>query len=307
MTKARRSVLFFAQILFLIVSMAGILSFGPPAQATETRRLVLTQSDSRLPFTDVVINGVETSALIDTAATIPVIGYDFLDLQSMDTPFSIDHEGEAQILGIGGTRYYPITRLTRLSAGSEKWTDLRVAVNSDKRFPLRESVLPISIFDSRIVDFDFGKNRVYLYDGWPKRVRRKHRKSVSYHDVNSLIFVPVKINGVSGKALIDTGADTSFVNMPFAEKSKAKLDAERSAMLRGSDLSRNHAAIYQVRRIEFSEFKFQDVSLPALETDLFSELGFGDEPMMVFGMDLLQHFRVQIDRGRQRVRFVRST
>jgi predicted aspartyl protease len=307
MTQARRTVSPLFQILFLLASMGIVSALSPTALATEKRSLVLTHSESHRPFTDVLINGVGSSALIDTAATIPLIDDSYLDLEALGEDAPTIEATEARILGIGGQRFYPVARLPNLSAGGERWSDLRVAVNNESLFPINKSVLPISIFESRVVDFDFRNDRVYLYEGRPKRVRRAHQASVRYQDVNSLMFVPVKINGVRGRALIDTGADVSFINPQFAEQSKAKFDEDRTAILRGSDLTRNRASIYQVRRIAFAENEFNRVTVPVLETDLFTELGFGDEPMMIFGMDLLQHFRVQIDRGRQRIYFIRST
>ena len=273
------------------------------ASATEERSLILNKSQTVRPYTNVVINGIETSALLDTGATIPLIGDRFLDLDLAN-----DMEvAEARILGIGGERFYPITRLPNLSAGDENWTDLRVAVNTKNRFPIQKSVLPISIFETRVVDFDFGRRRVLLYDGKPKKIRRARQASVPYQDINNLIFVPIKINGAKGRALIDTGADISFLNPAFAEQSSAKIDEERTAMLRGSDLTNNRASIYRFRRVVFAENEITRITLPVFETELFAELGFEDEPMMILGMDLLQHFRLQVDRKRQRIHFARST
>nr|WP_070961413.1 retropepsin-like aspartic protease [Hyphomonas sp. Mor2] len=277
-----------------------------PAEATEKRSLILNHSETARPFTDVVINGVETSALLDTGATIPLIGDRFLDLDPILEVEGASEVDEARILGIGGQKFYPVSRLPKLSAGSENWTDLRVAVNTENRYPIQKSVLPISIFETRVVDFDFNNRRVHLYDGKPKRVRRARHAAVPYQDVNSLIFVPIKINGVYGRALIDTGADISFLNPTFASESKAKLDEERTALLRGSDLNNNRASIYRFRRVIFAENEITRITLPVLDTELFDELGFADEPMMILGMDLLQHFRLQVDRERQQVHFNRS-
>lgn len=303
----QRSLLSPVRVVALIAAISISAALPPAAVATEKRSLILNDTETFRPFTDVVINGVETSALLDTGATIPLIDDEFLEIPLNSEVGVTSDQSEARILGIGGRKLYPVSRLPNLSVGSENWTDLRVAVNPENRYPIQKSVLPISIFETRVVDFDFRNNRVHLYEGRPKRVRRAHQASVPYQDLNSLIIVPVKINGVRGRALIDTGADVSFINPAFAQQSKAKLDEERTAMLRGSDLTRNNASIYYVRRIAFAESEFSRVSVPVLETDLFTELGFGNEPMMIFGMDLLQHFRVQIDRERQRIYFVRST
>lgn len=293
-------------LLRAVVLIAAISALST-ASATEKRSLVLNETDSYRPFTDVVINGVETSALLDTGATIPLIGDSFLDYDPAENPAEESGAGEARILGIGGQKLYPITQLPQLSAGDENWSNLRVAVNTENRYPIQNSVLPISIFQSRVVDFDFGNGRVHLYDGKPKRVRQAREASVPYQDVNSLIFVAIRINGARGRALIDTGADISFLNPAFAARSGAILDEQRTAVLRGSDLATNRASIYRFRRVVFAENEINRITFPVLDTDLFAELGFKDEPMMVLGMDLLQHFRLQVDRERQRIHFVRST
>lgn len=290
----------------LLFAMWAIAVFSPVATATETRSLTLNGSGIPQPVTDVVINGVQTSALLDTGATIPLIGARYFQSQVRPTHSEMNEQSEARIVGIGGQKLYPISRLPVLSVGDATWTNLRVAVNPENRFPVQKSILPISLFETRIVDFDFANERVHFYDGKPKRVRRTQRASVSYLDVNQLIFIPVKVNGVRGHALIDTGADVSFMNPAFADQSRAKLNEARTAILKGSDLTRNRAEIFDVRRIVFAKHEFNDVFVPVIETELFAGLGFGDQPMMVFGMDLLQHFRVQVDRDRQKVYFTQS-
>ena len=169
------------------------------------------------------------------------------------------------------------------------------------------SILPISLFETRVVDFDFSNDRVLLYDGNPKRVRRTRRTWVDYQEANNLILVPIKINNVRGLALIDTGADMSFVNPEFAKLAGAKLDEEKTALIRGSDLSRNEASVFKFRRLVFADNELRRFSLLALKTDLFAELGYSEQPMMVMGMDLLGRFRLQVDRERQRIYFIQDS
>ena len=277
------------------------VSITAGAHATEERTLVLQQSLKNRPYTVVSINGTETYALLDTAATIALIDNEFV-LPDETGTYGGEH---ARIIGLGGKREFPIASLDTLRAGTETWLDLRVAVDTESRFPIRRSVLPISIFETNIVDFDFTNRRVHLYDGRPRRVTGGTKSSVKYSDVNNLIFLPIEMNGVRGTALIDTGADLSFVNQRFADVANARLDEERTKILQGIDLAKNWASIHQFRRLEFGDHFFKRLTLPVVTTDLFTELGFeADEPMMVMGMDLLSHFRMQVDRKRSRVTFV---
>ena len=57
-----------------IAVMLGLWAcMAATAYATEERTLVLQQSLKKRPYTVITINGTETSALLDTAATIALI------------------------------------------------------------------------------------------------------------------------------------------------------------------------------------------------------------------------------------------
>ena len=70
MTHSRWTVLSILRAVFLIAALSALT----PASATERPSLILNETETYRLFTDVVINGVETSALLDTGATIPLIG-----------------------------------------------------------------------------------------------------------------------------------------------------------------------------------------------------------------------------------------
>lgn len=280
--------------------LASVLICSTAVQASQQRPLVLELNGQHKPLTEVTVNGVQTSALIDTGATIALIN----DQLVPSIPDNLLPSQHLEILGIGGARNYPAIELSNLSVGNVSWRDLPVALNTLDRFPVEDSVLPISLFTQTIVDFDFRNDQILLYDGRPKRVRRSRTSSVRYHDQHRLIFIDVKINGARGKALIDTGADISFVNQAFAEQSRAKLLTEDTKLIRGSDLNKHIASMYAFRDFEFANNRVARPKFPVLETDLFDHLGFAEQPMMIIGMDILQHCRMQVDRKRRRVTFV---
>lgn len=282
------------------IAIAIVTFLVPEAIATEQKQLLLEENTRKRPVTEISVNGQTSSALLDTGATIALINDDlFPDLEA--APIEAD---ETRVLGLGGHRSYPIARLPSLSAGSDTWTDVRVAVNTGNRFPVRHNILPLNIFDEAIVDFDFQNDRVLLYDGRPKPVRRGRTTRLRYRESEGLIFVDVRINGVKGLALIDTGADVSFTNPAFAQASKARMDEDETHRIRGSDQAMQTASIYAFRNMRFAGSRVSRFDAPVLETDLFSELGFADQPMMLLGMDFLQHYRMQIDRDRKRISFV---
>ncbi len=288
------------RLLFWVILAAIALSLSVADASRKRESLVLNLVSDNRPMAEVNINGVNTTALLDTGATIALIDHQLIDDDAIDP----SKAGETLILGIGGQKLYPTTRLEKLSVGSMRWSGLRVAVNPTDRFPVNQSVIPISVFDENVIDFDFINDRVHVYDGRPKRVRQGRRSTVEYTTEQRLIFIEVKVNGVRGKALIDTGADVSFANPIFAQQARATLSLEDTQRMRGSDLTNQIASVYIFRRFDFGRNRIAKFKFPVLNTDLFDELGFADEPMMVIGMDLLQHMRLQVDRDRQRLTFI---
>lgn len=285
-------------ICLFLLALPGL--FMPNAYATEQSTLSFEPDVRKRPVMSININGSETTALLDTGATIGLIDDDFLpSLQATALP-----DPNTLVLGIGGQRVYPVAALPNLTVGPTTWNEVRVAVNTENHFPIDHNILPISLFDSAIVDFEFRQSRVHFYDGRPRRVRGAQKSTVHYLDHDRLIYIPITINGIRGQALIDTGADVSFVNRAFASRSKAVRDMGEEEEMQGADLRRNIAPIYAFRNLRFGDNRVAKFTIPVLETELFSELGYSDAPLMIMGMDLLSHFRLQVDRDRKRITFV---
>lgn len=271
-----------------------------PAHATEQESLALLESERNWPITRITINGQSSRALLDTGATIALIDDDLLAYDG-----SKDPTRATRVRGIGGDRVLPVMQLASVQTGAQVWQDLRVAVNTVEAYPVSENILPVSLFSTSVVDFDFANDTVTLYNGRPKRVPSAERNSIGYFDHEGLIFIDVSINGVRGHALIDTGSTITFINSHFAEAAKGVQRVQAPQEIRGSDLNRNELQVFKFRKMQLGEKRISNFSIPVLETDLFAALGFGDAPMMVIGMDLLSHYRLQIDRKRKRIILIR--
>lgn len=288
--------------LLLLLCLAAVILFCQIADASEQRTFPLIEDPRDGPVLAIRVNGAETTAILDTGATIALIDDDYL----IESQPLILNDKATRVLGLGGLREYPVTELSELAIGARSWSGLRIAVNTSDQFPVRHGIIPMSLFPSSIVDFEFNKSRVHIYNGRPKRVRGVAASTIKYDDHHRLVFIPIRINNVRGLALIDTGAVRSFVNPTFARQARAVPDAYEQERMQGSDLTRQTAHIHTFRDFRFGDFRISKARIPVLETDLFQELGHGDTPMMVMGMDFLNHFRLQVDQRRQRVTFLHS-
>ncbi len=291
------------RILFgraILLTAALFAVFFQSAQANEQETLALQKNMRNWPITTVRINGQDSLAVLDTAATIALISDDYLTIEALDS----ETDRATRILGVGGQKVYSVTQVSSLTAGARSWQDVPAAVNTEDTFPLQLNILPISLFRSSIIDFDFPRSRLKLYDGQPKFVRGSRKSVIGYTETAGLMFIPIKINGVRGMALIDTGADISFVNTAYAADARGRRQNEEKKSVHGSDLESNAAVIYSFRDLEFGKNRVDKFSIPVVQTDLFRELGFEEGPMMVIGMDVLQRFRLQVDLDRKRLTFL---
>ena len=155
-----------------------------------------------------------------------------------------------------------------------------------------------------VLDFDFAEQRLRTYSGKPRRISSMTRNRIDYVEQDGLVFIPIQINGVRGNALIDTGADITFVNRAFARQARADSRSNTAKLVEGSDLEKQVAVPHMFRDLRFGSAQVDRFQIPVLESELFDELGYGDAPMMVMGMDLLSRFRMQIDRKRKRITFL---
>ncbi|MEL7546781.1 MAG: retropepsin-like aspartic protease [Pseudomonadota bacterium] len=256
----------------------------------------MLDNERNWPVTTIMINGEPSQVLLDTGATIALINDDLLAYNGAG-----DAAYLTRVRGIGGDRVVPVTQIASLKVGAQTWRDLRVAVNTVDAFPVHRNIMPVSLFAQSIVDFDFSSATVSLYDGRPKLVHGAQRNVIRYFNHEGLIFIPVSINGIRGNALIDTGSTLTFINSQFAEDAHGIRREQEAQIIRGSDLNRGELQVYKFRKMKLGDRKISNFSIPVLETELFDALGFEDAPMMVIGMDLLSHYRLQIDRKRKRI------
>lgn len=261
------------------------------AYASANRTIDLEPNRAGRPVMPISINGQETKAILDTGATIAMI-----DQRLLADPTMPATSDQTLIVGIGGRRAYPLTTIDEVQIGSDRWLGLRAAINDETGFPTTRTILPVNMFSTRVVDFDFYNQRIHLYNHSPRRLRGASRSRIKYEEIGELLYIPIRINGVKGRAMIDTGADMSFITPRYAALAKGRLDEEQTKIIRGSDLYNNTASVYRFRRLRVGSHELTRFTMPVLDTEFFTLIGFEDEPMMVIGIDLLEQFRVQLDR-----------
>jgi len=228
--------------------------------------------------------------VIDTAATYPLIHENLI----VDT--GIELKEPVRVLGITGIEEFSTVVAGPVRVGDISLGTVRAAINKGVNIPGVQSVVPASIFPERVIDFDFSKRIIQLYDKPPKRLPHMVTSKFEYQQIERLPFISVRVNGKRGLALIDTGSDATFMNGTFATLVGAKDKIERTHQIFGATGKERSVSVIEVKSLRLGEHVINNTELLKSDIALFEHLGLADQPVMVIGLDTLRKFRVQVDR-----------
>ncbi len=283
-------------LLRVTMIVLGLTVFAIQAAAGNLGSIKMTVNDSDQMTVSVQIDDREGPAIVDTAATYAMVDADLLSATN-----SVTLDQEVAILGLSGRRLFPVARIGPVSTGDVSLAILPAAINTQARFPGHKTILPASAFKARVIDFDFNRNRIDLYDTRPQSPGDAVLSRISYSEIEGLPFIQVKLNGKTGLALIDTGSDATYINSKFAEIAGARLQPDKTVRLFGSDANSTQVRVMSARSLKIGRHSMRDFRILSADPPLFEHLGLAEQPVMVLGLDTLRNFRLQIDRDRKHV------
>ena len=288
----------FAQQLVQLSLLIGIVLCLPVLASANTNihQIVPFEIDSedRLITELSFANGARASAVIDTAATLPMIGG--ATARSAGVDVVPGEEQFVEVLGLGGPQMFPLIDLPSLGAGSVALQQVPAALDRKIAVEGVRNVFPMSAMTGDVVDFDFDSKQVTAYDQRPMGRMREILCKRPMEGRNGLYFVTVKINGHRGLALIDTGSTITYMNSTFAALAGTRINPEETERLHGVTGEGYDMHVARISRFQLHEVKMNSFNMVVSDPALFEYLGMSDEPVMILGMDFLAQFRVQIDR-----------
>ncbi len=282
---------------------AALVLAAPVSFAAGAARTVIPFRISALEhmIVEVEINDrTRTTGVVDTAATFAMV--DSREVAGSGVVPPDEASRQVNILGVNGERLYPVVDIASMDIGGLRLSAFGAAYSEDMDVPgAAANVLPASAFPGDVLEFNFEDGLISLYDGRPEVYRSRYSDSLPYTVEGGLIFIPVQINGKTGRALIDTGSNISYVNSAFARFAKMRRDEDSTRHLLGITGDGADLSVVAVRKIRFADFFIENPKLMVSDPVLLERIGLEDEPVMVLGLDLLSRFHVQFDRRRSRV------
>lgn len=278
---------------FVACLMATTLLLPNFADAEPKDQLDVSVDDEDRMTITLKVGEKKIPAVLDTAAT-----YFMVDRSVLNDFNSRPLDSPVDILGMDGMQEFPTTKVGPMVTGQTSLGTVDAAVNSKARFIGHRTIVPLRALPGRSIDFNFGASKISFYDRRPERQARDNVVSrIKYEEIDGLLFVPVRLNGKTGRALIDTGSDVTYVNTAFADASKAKLDMDKTRRLIGIASAGVQVRVFNAKRFKIGSHKIRAFDILAADPPLFRHLKMEDEPVMVIGLDLLRQFHLQIDRA----------
>lgn len=279
------------------VAAMALLCLSMPGGASAGRlSFPLSKNDAGYFVTSLTVNGAqEMPAIIDTAATIAMIESGAAASVGIDAPHAED--AQVPVFGLLGQRKFPLVSIGSLSSGGARAANIAAAYNNREQMPGGPLVIPATAFGGDVLDFDFPAGRFSVYEGRAKGAGGSSGRGALTVD-GGLMYAEVSINGVKGRALIDTGSPISLMNTEMARAAKARQDDEKTQLLQGATGGAMPVSVASVKRLSVARFSIRRLNMIVADPAMFDDLGLRDEPAMLLGLDMLGQFRVQIDRRR---------
>lgn len=267
-----------------------------PAHASEAVSIPFDITNSGHMTTEIHLQGHGPSqAIIDTGANFAMFDVATLSAAGIGLPSEPE---EVRVLGLTGYGIFPSLTIPHVGLPGLDLSALPAVQHTPGPRPWPTNVLPLSALQGRVAEIDFAKRTLSLYDGPPRRRVNEIAARLELQSRAGIWFAKVRLNGRSGWALIDTGSNVTYVNSTMAAHSTSRHHQEGEIKMKGATEGAALASTMRVRTLRLGRHKLSGFEILVADPPLFEHLGIADEPSMVLGLDLLRHFRVQIDRER---------
>ncbi|MEM6626963.1 MAG: aspartyl protease family protein [Pseudomonadota bacterium] len=277
------------------------------ASKSSDAHLPLSFNARGLPVAEFELNGAGPYAMIvDTAAAMSAI--DQTTAQTLNAP----HVGPIELIGLVSAEATNRVQLDSIMGGPFS-VSTSVAVLLDEDAIEDPEIVGLAGWDilrshsenKRYIDLDFARGHIRTFDrklggDIPRGVQwtRLHQMPQDY----KLVAVPVKLQGVKGIAILDTGINFAVVNSSYVDALKSR---GRGDYFEVKDVNAEEARaqLLYAKRLTSGALKVENVRALVLDPPAFEKLGLADQPAMLLGANVLQKLRVVVDTDRERVLF----
>ncbi|MFC6839753.1 aspartyl protease family protein [Xanthomonas theicola] len=258
--------------------------------------VALQQDDRGRPVIEAQINDKGPFAMVvDTAAQTSLLAPSLVQELAL-RPL----EGDMTIIGAVGMQTAKIYPVERLNAGLFDERQLEMLALPNDSITSARGIIGMERFAGSKVLFDLTAGTLTIAPS--SAAASGHATVAGTTDGNGMLHVPLRLDGVSVQALVDTGAGRSVGNLALLKALGLRQDDPRvkpAGEIRGTADAATAAWIVQLETVALGPVRFRDVPL------LISDMGEAGTPSMLLGNDLLgvlQGYAVDFPRAELQIR-----
>jgi predicted aspartyl protease/lipoprotein NlpI len=293
------------------VAIAGLLltvfAAPPFAQAPKCQLVRVAEWEvkiqSGLPIIEGAINGKPIGVLLDTGAFASLITKNAASRLGL----TLRGARAESMIGIGGESDVSVAFIEELYIGGSVRNNYRVRVAAERPIRGVDFILGDDFFQGWDLEFDYAKGVVRLF-----QPRNCKDAPLAYWDRNApfvpmedeqKVVLPVAVNGRAARALLDSGASSSVISMPFAAKlgittgSPGVVASSCSGGI-GAGLVNTWVAPFDSVAVGDEVIRNAKLEMANLIPELVNI-----SPEVILGTDFLRTHRVLVSRSQRRVYF----
>jgi predicted aspartyl protease len=240
------------------------------------------------PFKFVVDTGSNTSVLSPRVAKT---------LELPELPMRTVH-------GVTGTSEARFARVHQIETGRSVSNNLSVAIIDAPALDKLDGILGMDMFANRRVRFNFSRKTVDLE---PANSRHPRRLPISVgvklrHGL--LIEADGRVGSVRSKCILDTGGDTTIINMPMLAalnaRARRRPRSEEAPVILGVTNQQLNGVWANLPQVDLIGLIIRRLTVVAADAPVFKLWGLESTPAMLVGMDILSQVETLVVDYRRR-------
>lgn len=256
------------------------------------RMTVPVTIDGRGPFRFVVDTGAERTVIA----------------RELAAQLQLDASRSVLLASLADVQQVPTVIIPRLGVGRRTLDEI-VAPALLQEHLGAQGMLGVDSLQSQRVTFDFRRRELRLArsnvedERWPADtivVRGRTR-------LGRMVLADVNVNGQRVQAIVDTGSPITIGNEALRDRlvRSGRLQPDQMIELTSVTGAQVRVGYTTIPRVRIGTARINDLPIAFAGLHLFRELGLGDRPAILLGMDALQLFeRASIDFGTRRLRLL---
>lgn len=206
--------------------------------------------------------------------------------------------------GVTGSSQAHFAKIGQIETGRSVSNNLTVAIIDAPALDKLDGILGMDMFANRRVRFNFSRKTVDLEPATSRRLRKLPISVGVKLRHGLLIEAEGRVGGLRSKCILDTGGDTTIINMPMLNalnaRARRRPRSEEAPIILGVTNQQLNGVWANLPQIDLIGLLIRRLTVVAADAPVFKLWGLDQTPAMLVGMDILSQLETLVVDYRRR-------